>query len=61
MGDGELLVCPFCGDKAVLPVYWGYLPFDLAYKVEKGEALYGGAFSEGEAPLWGCERCGNRW
>ncbi|NCC95586.1 MAG: hypothetical protein EOM02_01980 [Synergistales bacterium] len=62
MDSKEVSTCPFCGVGRALPVYWGYLPFDLAYLVERGEALYGGPNLPGQdSCLWGCDRCGARW
>ncbi len=58
----EEMTCPLCGGKRVLPIYRGYLPFDLARAVQEKRAVYEGCVLNDDAAYsWFCSDCGNRW
>ncbi len=50
--------CPFCGADGVVPVVYGYAPFDLLLRAEKGEVFLGGPCIEEGQPQWKCNLCG---
>ena len=54
--------CPRCGGNNVVAVYYGYLPFDLACKVESREIIYDGIIPpEDGKKTWGCLDCLCKW
>lgn len=54
--------CPSCGGNRVLPIYRGYLTFDLARAVEEKRAVYDGPIVSDEGgDSWLCLDCMNRW
>lgn len=67
-GGGVFLVsstegkCPKCRGNRVVSIYYGYLPFDLARKVEGGEIVYGGIIPPEEGKKnWACLDCLYKW
>ncbi len=51
--------CPFCGSFEIIPVIYGYAPFDLLVLAERGELILGGTCIEDGQPQWKCEICGS--
>jgi len=50
--------CPLCGVQEMIPVIYGYAPFDLLLRAEKGEVFLGGTSIEEGQPQWKCNNCG---
>lgn len=50
--------CPFCGSSGILPVIYGYAPFDILVRADRGEVILGGACVEPSQPHWKCSACG---
>ena len=36
------MTCPFCGSSGILPVIYGYAPFDILVRADRGEVILGG-------------------
>lgn len=51
--------CPFCGSSGMIPVIYGYAPFDLLVRAERGEVILGGTCIEDGQPQWKCAACGS--
>ncbi|MDO9509571.1 MAG: hypothetical protein Q7I97_09605 [Thermovirgaceae bacterium] len=49
--------CPFCGSSEMIPVIYGYAPFDLLVLARRGEVILGGTCIEEGQPQWKCLSC----
>jgi len=55
---GERPVCPKCGGIDIIPIIYGYAPFDLCAMISRGEALQRELCPPDEdPPLWFCRTC----
>ena len=46
------MTCPFCGSSGILPVIYGYAPFDILVRADRGEVILGGGLCRAvSAPL----------
>ena len=50
--------CPFCGSLQIIPVIYGYAPFDLLVRACRGEVALGEMCIEDGQPQWKCSSCG---
>jgi hypothetical protein len=50
--------CPFCGSLEIVPVIYGYAPFDILLQAGRGEVALGGMCIEEGQPQWKCNSCG---
>lgn len=51
-------ICPFCGSSGTVPVVYGYAPFDILLRAERGEVILGRPCIEPSQPQWKCSACG---
>jgi len=58
-------VCPKCGSKKVVPIFYGYPSAEsmepLLDAVKRGEVVLGGCCIDGDEPALSCRDCGHRW
>lgn len=50
--------CPFCSSCEMIPVVYGYAPFDLLIRADEGDVFLGGPCVEEGQPQWKCRSCG---
>jgi len=55
--DQTRVKCPFCGSFEIIPVIYGYAPFDLLARSLRGELILGGMCIEEGQAQWKCLSC----